>query len=386
VTANDDERSIRISGDLLATTARAINAALASTFQDARWEVSTEVAIETDAVDIAIYPYRRAPNGGTDFLLTGNIWRDDEANAVVERLTYALTLANIAYSIEVETGRGCEPRKLSNKFFKFVINARQAERDAAASSNVEPSLDAGPIIIGDRLRSGSGDEVRVGWLRADPSIRCLITLTGKHAESHATLRHSLTLDVDGIAPLELLGSAEGIGYEDALVERIAGAGVAPPFSVVELRHLGTRLATIVARAHSTGAWLGGIRPELVFVSEQGPLLAPRGPRFIASSPLARGMRSYSVPFMSPEELLYARGGQPSDVFSLCATLFFLGTDRHPFGDTRDVSALVARLAMGTPDAWPEGGALAELLVLGMRSVASERPTAAELAELLSRIA
>lgn len=246
------ENTLRVSGDLLATTAASIGAALAPVFPAAKVEVSTEVAIEGDDVSIAIYPDRDAPEGGSDFLVGGNLW---------------------------------------------------------------------------------------------------------------------------------------VGREDAraLVERIAGAGVTPPIDVAALTRLGAELATIVARVHSSGAWLAGIRPELVFAAEQRVVLAPRGPGFIAATPLARGMRSYRIPYLSPEELVQGRGGPASDVFSLCATLFFLGTGRHPFGESDQVSGIAARLAVGAPDAWPGGDALGDLLARGLRTTAGERPTAKQLADELSRV-
>lgn len=255
------------------------------------------------------------------------------------------------------------------------------------TSTTNWSLDHGRIVLGNRVRSGAGDEIREGSLATEPTSKLLVTLTGRHSESYLAIRQTLELAVEGVAPLEFVGPADGTPYTDALVERIIGANVTPPIDVRTLTRLGAELATIVARVHSSGAWLGGIRPELVFVSGEKVLIAPRGPRFIATTPLARGMRSYSVPYLSPEELMTSRGGLASDVFSLCATLYFLGTGRHPFGDSAQISAIAAKLAMGAaPDTWADSGKLGELLATGMQSSASERPTAARLAEQLSLLA
>ena len=384
----NEENALRITGDLLATTPSAIGRALGPLFPAARIEVSTEVAIETDTVDIAIYPNRNASEGGSDFLLTGHVYGDEQdGRDAVRRILSALGEANIAYSIEVWRESDASERvKEANDRFAVVTAARRAAHNVASTANITGSLDGGRIVIGDRLRSGTGDEVRAGWLQGDPAARCLITLTGKHSEKYTTLRQSLELPVDGIAPLEFIGTAGGTNYQDALVERIAGDSISAPIDASTVARLGAEAAATTGRVHSSGAWLGGIRPELVFAEKHRALLAPRGPRFIAATPLARGMRSYSVPYMSPEELLSSRGGQASDVFSLCATLYYFGTGRHPFGDATQVSALVARMSMGAPDAWPDGGALAQLLAIGMRTAAGERPTAKRLAEQLSKLA
>jgi hypothetical protein len=113
-TAMNDEDALRISGDLLATTAAAIGSALAPVFPLAEIEVSTEVEIDSDVVGVAIYPDRKAPEGGNDFLLGGHLWLErDEAHALLDMMASALARANIAYVLELSrNGQPSEHREV----------------------------------------------------------------------------------------------------------------------------------------------------------------------------------------------------------------------------------------------------------------------------------
>lgn len=241
------------------------------------------------------------------------------------------------------------------------------------------------IVLGARLRAGSGDEVRAGYLARSPEIPLLITLTQRHEASIARLREELALDTPGIAPIAWLGNgpSDGIPYDDVLVELLPrGARLAArPLPESEARMLGAACADVLARA---GRWIGGICPETLYVDADGGFatLAPRGPRFIASAPQhMRGLRSYPVPYEAPEVL--ALGRPPtvaSDVFSLCATLVTLVTGKHPFG--KELGEIMARVLAHAPDRLP--GALGDVLARGLDADPARRPTAAQLAALLAR--
>lgn len=240
------------------------------------------------------------------------------------------------------------------------------------------------IVMGARLRAGSGDEVRAGYLAGAPESPLLITLTQRHAAPIVRLREELAHDLAGIAPLAWLGDgpSDGIPYDDVLVEALPhGARVAPRrMAEAEARALGAACADVLARA---GRWIGGLCPDTIYVDADGRFatLAPRGPRFIASAPQhLRGPRSYPVPY-EPFEVL-ALGQAPSaasDVFALCATLFTLVAGRHPFGNATD--EILARVLAQAPDRRP--GPLGDLLARGLAADPAHRPTAAELASLLA---
>lgn len=248
-----------------------------------------------------------------------------------------------------------------------------------------PLFLTGQIVLGARLRAGSGDEVRAGYLARSPETPLLITLTQRHEAPIARLREELALDTTGIAPIAWLGDGpvDGIPYDDVLVELLPrGARLAArPMPESEVRMLGAACADVLARV---GRWIGGICPETLYVDADGRFatLAPRGPRFIASAPQQmRGLRSYPIPYEAPEVL--ALGRPPtvaSDVFSLCATLVTLVTGNHPFG--RELGEIMARVLAHIPDRLP--GALGDVLARGLDADPARRPTAAQLAELLAR--
>jgi hypothetical protein len=86
-----------VSGDIVASTASAIGGAL-STMPHTRLEISSEVAFEGDAFDIAIYPSRSAPEGGEDFLVGGNIWLPvEQAREFVAAIGAALARRGLRY-------------------------------------------------------------------------------------------------------------------------------------------------------------------------------------------------------------------------------------------------------------------------------------------------
>lgn len=89
-----------VSGDIVAATASAIGGAL-SAMPHTRLEISSEVAFEGDAFDIAIYPSRSAPEGGKDFLVGGNIWLPvEQARELVAAIGAALDRRGLRYQLE----------------------------------------------------------------------------------------------------------------------------------------------------------------------------------------------------------------------------------------------------------------------------------------------
>jgi serine/threonine protein kinase len=253
------------------------------------------------------------------------------------------------------------------------------------------SLDSGRIIIGERLRGGTtSDVVHLASRADDPDERCLVTLTTKHAESYDRLRTRFELAFEGIAPLAFLGPTDpGTPFSDALAERLPpGHPVAPRLSEPVLARLGAAVASILARVHAAGGVINGIRPELMYVDDAQRLttIVPRGPGFAASAPMKSGMRTYHVPYFSPEQFLANQVSPASDVFALCATVFFLATGTHPFGDTEQLGALVGRLTVGAIEPWPGTPGLGRILGRGMAPDAAARPTAVALANELAQLA
>ena len=124
------ESALRVSGDVLATTAAAIAAALAPVFPGAKVEVSAEVVIERDDIGIAVYSDRDAPEGGRDFLVGGHLWLDrDDARALLDRMSAALARANIAHSLELSRKGALDvTAEFNDERYALVLEARRRAR------------------------------------------------------------------------------------------------------------------------------------------------------------------------------------------------------------------------------------------------------------------
>lgn len=279
--------------------------------------------------------------------------------------------------------RGFEVHNLTSNGHVVPLAPSALRRDGEASSLFVTDQ----VILGPRLRTGSGDEVRAGYLARAPETAVLVTLTTRHAMPPERLREELAFEAEGFATLAWLGDApeDGIPYEDVLVEMLPhGARVPPaPLPPAQAIAIGVACAEAIERA---GRWVGGICPETIYVDADGRFaaLAPRGPRFIATAPQRmRGLRSYPVPYEGHEVL--ALGHPPtraSDVFSLCATLHALVTGKHPFG--ANLGEIVPRVIAGAGDRLP--GPLGDVLARGLVSDPARRPTAAQLAAQLRALA
>jgi serine/threonine-protein kinase len=220
----------------------------------------------------------------------------------------------------------------------------------------------------------------------------LITLTAAHRPDQlARAQHDAPI-VDGFAPILYVGATDaGVPYENALVELLPPGeppDVRAPLTEQTLAHVGSSIAGVVAAAHAQGKGANGIRPELVYVStDTEPVfsgLCVGGPDFIATAPQPmHGPRSYRVPYFSYEAGVVGLPVLASDVFALCATLFFLGTGRHPFGDPNSLRAMLLRLAQGAPEAWPGDVRLGAILARGLDRDPNVRPSAEQIARDLA---
>jgi hypothetical protein len=244
------------------------------------------------------------------------------------------------------------------------------------------------VVLGHRLRAGPGDEVRLGYF-AYSANPVLVTLTLRHDASYDELRDELALGIDGIAPLRWIGAgpADGIPYDDVLVEDLPDGDSLPtriPLPLSTVIQLGIDVAEVLARAHAENLVVGFV-PESIYIDSEGRLtaLAPRGPRFVATSPSrAPGLRSYSVPYEDYETLALGKPATPArDVFALCATLVLAITGKHPFGATPP--EIMQRLVAGTPAGLTNSLALDAVVAKGLAR--EPRPSAQELAEILAAL-
>lgn len=336
--------------------------------------LTDEVEIMGEGFQVAAYP-----SGPGEFLVGGNLQTThDEARRIARHLGDALAAAGLVYELELSPEQGGPDERFAHPDFgRITADARRRE-----------NLDASNLDIGERLQSGTADEVRRGTLRDQP---VLLTFAGAHPESHESLRGRLALVFDGIAPLLYCGpSGDDQPYSDLLVEQLPpGRSLfeAAPLDERRIGAIGAAVASVAGTAHAAGARIDGLRPELIFVDDAGQLtgIAPRGPVFIASAPITRGLRSYRIPFMAPELLVSRTASHHSDVFSLCATLWYAATKTHPFGDTQDISGIVARMATGALMTWPGSTALGRAVTRGLATDPLARPSMPELGRMLEAL-
>jgi serine/threonine protein kinase len=106
-----------------------------------------------------------------------------------------------------------------------------------------------------------------------------------------------------------------------------------PLSVAEVLNAGVRIAGALETAHRSGLLHRDIKPSNILISSLGnPVLADFG---IAAAVVAEEGESellaMSIPWSSPEVLdERVSGSVPSEVWSLCATLYTLLAGRSPF--------------------------------------------------------
>lgn len=242
--------------------------------------------------------------------------------------------------------------------------------------DVSWTVDNKRIALGAPIRSGNADCVCIGTAGGK---RYLVTLSTQHSENYEAIHRRMRLDIPGIAPLVYVGKTDdGCPFADALVEEIIGSEAKP---TLDVRELGAAVAKVVAAVHAAKGVLAGIRPELIYVENNAfAALLPRGPQFAASAPMTRGVRTYAMPYMSPEAFTNSEVSAAGDVFELAESLWFLATGAHPFGS--DTMEVVQNLMANKRAAWTGDEKLGAKLTACLVPSPNERPSADELSRLL----
>jgi hypothetical protein len=237
------------------------------------------------------------------------------------------------------------------------------------------------------LRSGGADAVYRG--RTASGAPVLITFTMRHDESYSEMQYRYQYEHDRVARLLYLDRSEaGRGFTDELFE-VEPPGrpmleYAPLHEAAAIR-IGIEVARVVEVFEDQGVTLGGVSPELIYVDDalRFTQLTPRSRRFVASAVTQSGLpTSYRVPYSGREALVHSLQ-TTCDVFSICASLFQAVTGKHPFG--ANLSEIVQRVATNQPLPYPGSAAFGEVLALGLGPEPYYRPSATELAQMLSRL-
>jgi serine/threonine-protein kinase len=176
-----------------------------------------------------------------------------------------------------------------------------------------------------------------------------------------------------------------------VMERVSGPSLserldAGPLGVGELVPLGIQIARALAAAHAAGVVHRDVKPANILGAGEGRWkLADFGVAKVPDSSLTiTGQFVGSPAYASPEALVKGEAGPAGDVFGLGATLYEAAAGRWPRGESRAaLLALPPPLHELAPQLTP---AVAAAIDRAVALEAAERPSAAELAELLAHAA
>jgi len=231
-------------------------------------------------------------------------------------------------------------------------------------------------------QSRSGRPVAIKVIRPDlvddPLFRRRFAREVAAVRSVNPLFTAAVIDADTSAPAPWLAT---MYIEGPSLERwVDGHGPLSPGAVLTLA---AGLAEALASIHAADLVHRDLKPSNVLLGDVGPYIIDFG---VVLSPKATRMTSSLVvgtpSYMAPERIHGGEATPAADVFSLGATLVFAATGRTLVDDSDTVYAQMMRIIKGKFDF---GGVPAELRPMIMRCLSPEprdRPTAAELSQLL----
>jgi eukaryotic-like serine/threonine-protein kinase len=230
-----------------------------------------------------------------------------------------------------------------------------------------------------------GREVAVKTLRARQSglaARWLDERFRHEARAIAQLSHPgvvqvFDIDLAANPPYIVMERVAG----PSLKERLATGAIDP----AEVRALGIQIARALAAAHAGGIVHRDVKPANILAATGGMWkLADFGVAHVPDSSLTMtGQFVGSPAYAAPEALVRGETGPAGDVYGLGATLYEAALGRWPRADatTGALFAPSAPLATLAPEVPTD---LAAAIDRAVAIEPAERPTAAELAELLAR--
>jgi eukaryotic-like serine/threonine-protein kinase len=157
-----------------------------------------------------------------------------------------------------------------------------------------------------------------------------------------------------------------------------------PLPVKTVLALAAGLAEALQAIHRVGLVHRDLKPSNVLLASDGPRVIDFGISLALERSMmtATGMVMGSPGFMSPEQAMGQREvGAPTDVFSLGAVLAFAATGSSPFG-IGPTPALLYRVVNEAPDLAAVPVRLSPLIGQCLAKNAADRPTPAEVLELL----
>ncbi|MFD9036454.1 PQQ-binding-like beta-propeller repeat protein [Streptomyces sp. NPDC059567] len=253
----------------------------------------------------------------------------------------------------------------------------------------------GPYEVLARLGAGGMGEVFLARLDGEGTFVAVKTVRRDLAGDSAFRdRFRREIKVAGLVRSDWAAAPEG-GDADAGVPWLATAYVpgpslsqavrrGGPLPVATVRELGAGIARALADLHTAGVLHRDLKPGNVMLSVDGPRLIDFGIARSngATTMTATGMMVGTPSFMSPEHVAGARHVTgASDVFCLGSLLCYAATGEDPFGDG-PMAAVLYRVSQAEADLSRVPEELREVIAGCLRLAPAERPSPAELAELL----
>ncbi|GLW13130.1 hypothetical protein Misp01_82580 [Microtetraspora sp. NBRC 13810] len=211
-------------------------------------------------------------------------------------------------------------------------------------------------------------------LRLEREVRAL-----RRVESPYVAR-VLDADLIGERPYLVMEHIDG----DTLLERVRRSG---PFGRAELVALAQRMAVALAMIHAAGVVHRDLKPANVLLGPDGPILIDFGiAHMLDATRLTMtgtflGTPGYAAPELFADEPV----GEPADVHAWAATVAFAATGRPTFG-RGTIEAQMYAILNGEADLAGVPAALLPLIKAALNRTPSKRPTAALLADRLTRLA
>ncbi|MFG2643122.1 PQQ-binding-like beta-propeller repeat protein [Streptomyces sp. NPDC048370] len=253
----------------------------------------------------------------------------------------------------------------------------------------------GPYELLARLGAGGMGEVFLGRADRGGTFAAVKTVRRDVANEPAFRdRFRREIKVAALVRSTYAAAPEG-GDADAEVPWLATAYVPGPslsqavrrggaLPVATVREMGAGIARALADLHAAGVLHRDLKPGNVMLSVDGPRLIDFGiaRNTGATTMTATGMMVGTPAFMSPEHVLGARHVTgASDVFCLGSLLCYAATGEDPFGDG-PLAAVLYRVSQAEADLSRVPEELRPVVERCLRLAPAERPTPAELVELL----
>ncbi|MEV6693236.1 serine/threonine-protein kinase [Micromonospora sp. NPDC051196] len=163
-----------------------------------------------------------------------------------------------------------------------------------------------------------------------------------------------------------------------------------PLDAVEARDLGVKIADAIAHSHGAGVLHRDVKPANILYSHfNSAVLADFGLAVVAEMRDASVALEVLTPAYAPPEMFNHSPPSPAvDVYALCATLYAVMHGRPPRWQAERNPSLVTVLEMfhqPIPSLPGVPGDLLDVLRAGMANDPGERPSAAELRDLLANL-